>query len=49
MHQFGLLAYGDALAAIIVYSYDTGLVKHYLVILVNDGVGGAEVDGQFLV
>ena len=49
VHQFGLLAYGDALATIIVDSHDAGLVKHNLVILVNDGVGGSEVNGQFLV
>ena len=49
VHQFGLLADGDALAAIIVDSNDTGLVEHYLVILVNDGVGSTQIDGQFLV
>ena len=49
VHQFGLLAYGDTLARIIVYSHDARLVQHYLTVLINDGVGGTEVDGQFLV
>ena len=49
VHEFGLLAEGNALARAIVDGHDGRLVQHDLVILENDGVGGAEVDGQFLI
>ena len=49
VHQLSFLAYCDAFVGCIIYSDDTRLVKDYLVILVDDGVGGTEVDGQFLV
>ena len=49
VHQFGLGAEGDAFARIIVDSHDAGLIQHNLVILVNDGVGGTQIDSQFLI
>ena len=49
VHQFGLRAEGDAFARIIVDSHDAGLVQHDLIVLIDNGVGGAEVDGQLLI
>ena len=49
VHEFRLPAEGHTLARIIVDGHDAGFVQHNLVILVNDRVGGAEVDGQLLV
>ena len=49
LHQLGLLAQRDALAGIVVDRYDARFVQHYLVVLVDDGVGCSEVDRKFLV
>ena len=49
LHQLGFLAYSDTLVGIIVNGYDARLVQHYLVILIDDGVGRSKVDCQFLI
>ena len=49
VHQLGLLADGDALAGIVVDSHYAGFVQHYVVVLVDDGVGRSEVYCEFLV
>ena len=49
VHQFGLLAQGDTLPCLVVDGHDGGLVQGNLVILENDGIGGAQVYSQFLV
>ena len=49
VHELGLLAYCDALAGAVVYCDYAGFVEHYLVILVDDGIGGAQVYCQLLV
>ena len=49
MHEFGLLTQGNAFAGLVVNSHYRGLVQGNLVILENDGVGGAQVDSEFLI
>ena len=49
VHQLCFLAEGDALACIVVKGYDAWLVEHNLTVLVNDGVGGAQVNCKLLV
>ena len=49
VHELGLRAYGDALAAIVIYCDDARLVQHYLVVLIDDGVGRSEVYCEFLI
>ena len=48
VHQLGLLADGDALVGMVVDGDDRRLVEGDLVILEDDGVRRAQVDGQFL-
>ena len=49
VHQFGLLAQGDAFPRLVVDGYDGGLVQRNLVILENDGVGGAQIHCKLLI
>ena len=49
VHQFGLLAQGDALPCLVVDGHDGGFVQRNLVILENDGVGCAQVDSKLLI
>ena len=49
VHQLGLLAEGDAFAGIIVDRHDARLVQGDHIVLEDDGIGGTEVDGEFLV
>ena len=49
VHQFSLLAQGDALPCLVVDGNDRRLVQGNLVILENDGIGSAQVDSQLLI
>ena len=49
VHEFGLLTQGNAFAGLVVDGHYRGLVQGNLVILENDGVGGTQVDSQFLI
>ena len=48
MHELGLMAYSETLAGGDIYCDDTGFVEDYLSVLVDDGIGCAEIDCQFL-
>ena len=48
MHQFGLLAQGDAGTRLVIDGHDARFVQHDLVVLEDDGVGRSKVNGELL-
>ena len=48
MHQFGLLAQGNAGTGLVIDGHDTRLVQYDLVVLEDDGVGRSKVNGELL-
>ena len=48
MHQLGLVSKCDAFPAAALDCHDAWLVKYYLIILEDDGVGSAQIHRKFL-
>ena len=48
MHQFGLLAQGDAGTGLVIDGHDARLVQYDLVVLEDHGIGRSKVNGELL-